>query len=67
MSYGRFGIPLAGLVGLVAAVLAAATIWLLFTDPMTVADAVSEQNVSPIVRELAGILYAALRDLLKYL
>lgn len=58
---------LVGAVGLIAALLAAATIWLLLTDPVTVADAVSEQNITPVVRELAAILYEALRNLLRYL
>jgi hypothetical protein len=48
-------------------VLAGATIWLLLTDPMTVADAVDTGEVSPLVRQLAGVLYDALAGLLKYL
>jgi hypothetical protein len=67
MSVTRFGMSLVGAVGLIAALLAAATIWLLLTDPVTVADAVSEQNITPVVRELAAILYEALRNLLRYL
>ena len=47
--------------------LAAATIWLLFADPVTVADADSEQDVTPVVRELAAIILEALRALLRYL
>lgn len=58
---------LVGVVGLVAATLAAATIWLLLTDPVTVADAVTERDVTPVVRELAVILLQALRGLLRYL
>jgi hypothetical protein len=50
-----------------AATLAGATIWLLLTDPVTVADAVNEGNVTPLVRELAGALYGALRGLLRWL
>jgi hypothetical protein len=48
-------------------VFAAATIWLLLTDPVTVADAVDTGQVSPIVKELATVLYNALAGLLKYL
>ena len=55
------------LAGLLAATLAGATIWLLFTDPVTEADAVSKQDITPVVRELAGMLYEALRSLLRYL
>jgi hypothetical protein len=67
MSFQRYGMTFAGMVGLVAVILAGATIWLLLTDPATVADAVSEQSISPVVRELAGLLYEALRRLLRYL
>ena len=67
MSFSGYGMSLIGIVGLLAATLAAATIWLLFTDPVTVADAVSGQNVTPVVRELAVIIFEALRGLLRYL
>lgn len=56
-----------GVVAVVAATMAGATIWLLVTDPVTVADAVSEGDVSPIVRALAGALYDALSGLFRYL
>ncbi len=56
-----------GIVGLLAATLAAAAIWLLFADPVTVADAVSERDMTPVVRELAAIILEALRGLLRYL
>ena len=67
MRFTGYGMSLVGIVGVLAATLAAATIWLLFTDPVTVADAVSEQDVTPVVRELAGIIFEALRGLLRYL
>ena len=63
----RFSISLFGAVALVAATLAGATIWLLLTDPVTVADAVQSGEVSPLVRALATTLYDAMRGLLKYL
>ena len=67
MSFARFGMSLVGVVGVLAATLAAATIWLVLTDPVTVADAVSEQDITPLVRDLAAIIYEALRNLLQYL
>ena len=67
MSLARVGMSLVGVAGLLAAILAAASIWLLFTDPVTVADAISEQEISPVVRELANVIYEALRSLLRYL
>ncbi|HEY7450574.1 MAG TPA: hypothetical protein VH702_20620 [Vicinamibacterales bacterium] len=63
----RLGVSLAGAVGIVAAVLAGAAIWLVLTDPVTVADMVTEGEVTPLVRELARVLYGALLGLLKYL
>ena len=56
-----------GLVALVGAIIAAAAIWLLLTDPVTVATAVDEGQISPLVRELAAVLYNALAGLLQYL
>jgi len=67
MSLARFSLSLFGVVGILAATLAGATIWLLLTDPVTVADAVAQGEVSPLVRALAGALYEAFRDILKYL
>ena len=67
MGVARVSMSLVGVVGLVAVTLAVATIWLLLTDPVTVADAVSERDISPLVRELASAVYAALLNLLKYL
>lgn len=67
MSFIRVGMSLVGIVGLLAATLAAATIWLLLTDPVTVADAVSEDDITPLVRDLAAVIYEAIRNLLRYL
>jgi hypothetical protein len=53
--------------GALAATLAVATIWLLLTDPVTVADAVQRRDVSPIVRALAGAIYDAMKGLFKYI
>ena len=67
MELVRWSVSLFGTVAVVSAVFAAATIWLLLTDPVTVADAVDTGQVSPIVKELATVLYNALAGLLKYL
>jgi hypothetical protein len=55
------------LIGVVAAVVATATIWLVLTDPVTVATAVESGEVSPLVRELADVIYKTLVGLLDYL
>ena len=67
MSLVRLSISVFGVVAVLAATLAAATIWLLLTDPITVADAVNQGTVTPLVRELANALYGALRGLLTWL
>jgi hypothetical protein len=67
MQLVRWSVSLFGTIGIVSAVFAAATIWLLLTDPVTVADAVDTGEVSPLVKELASVLYNALAGLLKYL
>jgi len=56
-----------GAILLVLVVLAVATVWLYLTNPVTVANAVNEGDVTPFVRDLARVLYEALQGLLKYL
>lgn len=67
MSFARVSLSLAGVIGLIALALAAATIWLMMTQPVTVADAVASGEVSPLVKALAGVLYNALSGLIRYL
>ena len=63
----RVGVSLFTLIALVSIVLAAATIWLFVTNPVTVANAVNEGDISPLVRNLAQVIYNALSGILKYL
>ena len=67
MSLQRVGVSLFTLIAIVSIVLAAATIWLFVTSPVTVATAVNEGEISPLVRSLADVLMAALGGILKYL
>jgi hypothetical protein len=67
MRFQRIGVSLFVLVAVVSIVLAGATIWLFVTNPVTVATAVNEGDVSPFVRNLAEVIYNALRGILKYL
>jgi hypothetical protein len=60
-------VSLAGAVGLVAVVVAGATIWLMLTDPITVAEAIDTGEVGPLVQELADVIYDAIVGLIKYL
>jgi hypothetical protein len=54
-------------IGIVSAIVAGATIWLVVTDPVTVASAIEGGEVSPLVKRLAEVLYNALAGLLAYL
>ena len=67
MSFARVSLSLFGTVAALSAVLSVATIWLLLTDPVTVADAIDQGEVSPLVRALAGVLYDAFQGILSYL
>jgi hypothetical protein len=70
MTASRWSISLIAAIGLLAATLAGATIWLLLTDPVRGADAVSAVStgdVVPFVRALGEIIYDALRGLFRYL
>ena len=63
----RFVPTLAGSVALVSAVLAAATIWLILTDPGTVARALVEGSAERLFRGLLDVVGAALDRLLRWL
>ena len=67
MRSSRLSVSLSAAVALIAAVFAAALIWLLLSDPLTVADAVETGDVTPLVREMAAAIYQALLWLLDYL
>jgi hypothetical protein len=54
-------------IGIASAVVAGATIWLVVTDPVTVASAIESGEVSPLVKRLAEVLYDAIAGLLAYL
>ena len=58
---------LVGIVGLFALVMAGATVWLLVTDPVTVAESMDSGEVTPLVQSLAGSIYDAIVKLLRYL
>jgi hypothetical protein len=59
-----------GVVGFALAVtttLVVAAVWLLVTDPVTVADAATDGELSPLVQALATILMDAVIGLFGYL
>ena len=55
------------LIGVAAAVIAGATIWLVLTDPVTLANALDGGEISPLIEALADVIYNALVGLLDYL
>jgi hypothetical protein len=65
--YQRVGLSLIGVIALIVMIVAIAAVWLFLTNPVTVATAVSDGEVSPFVRDLADVLLQALQGLLKYL
>lgn len=67
MRLERVGLSVVGAIAFLVVVLALATVWLFLTNPVTVATAVSEGEISPFIRDLADVLLRALEGLLKYL
>ncbi len=67
MRLQRVGVSIFGAIAIVSVVLAVATVWLFLTNPVTVATAVNEGEVTPFVRDLARVLFEALQGLLRYL
>ena len=67
MGLMRLSLSFVGVVGVLAATIAAALIWLLITDPVSVAETFTTGDVSPIVRALGTAIYDALKDVLGYL
>ncbi|MCC7418194.1 MAG: hypothetical protein IT176_13730 [Acidobacteria bacterium] len=67
MRYRRIGLSVFGFIAIVSVALASAVVWLFLTNPVTVANAVNEGEVSPLVRSLAEALYTALLGILRYL
>jgi predicted membrane protein len=62
-----WSLSLFGALAAISIVLAMATVWLVLTDPVTVATSVSQGEITPLVRDLAQVIFDALRGLLKYL
>jgi len=71
MSVAQWSVTMVAMVGAVAAAIAGATIWLLLTDPVSGADAVSTAvatgDLGPFMRAIGAVLYEALQGLFKFL
>ena len=57
----------AGLIGVVAAIVAGAAVWLVLTEPLSIANAAETGEIAPLVRQLAQVLYETMAGLLDYL
>ena len=67
MTITTIGSGLVAAAAVVSAALAGAMIWLLLADPITVAGALHDGSVTPLVRELAQAAVDAIRALLNLL
>jgi hypothetical protein len=67
MNLSRWSVSLVAVIGLLAATTAGAAIWLIVSDPVTVANAVSTGDVAPIVRAIGAVIFDALKGLFRYL
>ncbi len=67
MRASRLSVSLSAGVAAIAALFAAALIWLLLSDPVSLADAVETGEITPLVAQLAAAIYQALLNLLDYL
>jgi hypothetical protein len=67
MRSSRVSVSLSAGIAAIAAIFAGALIWLMLSDPITVADAVETGEVTPLLVELANVIYQALLSLLDYL
>jgi hypothetical protein len=62
-----WSVSLFGAVAVISIVLAVATVWLFLTDPVTIATSVSQGEITPLVQDLAQVIFDAIRGLLRYL
>jgi len=64
---GRIGVTVLGSVAAVTTLVSAATVWLLLTRPVAVADALAEPKALDAARALAGLMVSILQGLIRYL
>jgi len=60
-------LTLSSLMGVATSGMAAMTIWLLLTQPLTVANAVNARDLTPLVQAIASALFTALAAVIRYL
>jgi hypothetical protein len=67
MSVSGTSLSLLAAVATLAVALAVATVWLVLSNPIGLADAVVQGHATPLVKELAVAIVSALQGLLKFL
>jgi hypothetical protein len=67
MSFAQRSLSLAAIIGMLTAVFAGGLIYLLVTQPVSTAENIANGEVSPLVSAVAGVLYNALKGILKFL
>ena len=67
MRVARWSVSLVAVIGLLAATVAGAAIWLIVSDPITVANAVATGDVTPVMKAIGAVIFDALKGLFKYL
>ena len=67
MRTSRLSVSLSAGIAVLAAIFAAALIWLLLSDPVTVADAVQTGEIAPLFKEVMETIYQAILTILDYL
>jgi hypothetical protein len=60
-------LTVASVAGMITSGAAAMTIWLLLTQPLTVANAVNARDLAPLAQAVASAIVDALAALLRYL
>ena len=67
MRTSRLSVSLSAGIAVLAAIFAAALIWLLLSDPVTAADAVETGEIAPLFKEVMEAIYQAILTILDYL
>jgi hypothetical protein len=67
MTFAVASLKAAGAVAVMCVVLAASTIWLVLSDPVAVATAVSSGDLAPVYTYITRTLTDALQAVLRYL
>ena len=70
MNIARWSVSLVAIIGVMAATVAGATIWLLLSDPVKGADAAGAMfkgDPGPFMQAIGAVIYDALKGLFKYL